>query len=670
MNPGRGMGLVVSAVLALGVCGLEFAMAQETDPDLTGSSADSLATEDTTASAPYEPFFGKLTNTPKAGAKANVRQYTYYGDLITELKFRNDSAFKNTFKWSWQEYRKQDKTVQKRDNVFVYGLGTNLPAIMTMNGSWNWSEDRTTNTAGYANLSKRDRKLAAINVMKSNFETGFLNNTAKMSARAMGQESVNQNQRNDLNEAAIDGGLQTDMRIAEGVRFAGRLYGMTLDGDRALGDATESSSANGDSLGFGVYYNRILANGRIAVTRSNFQKKYLDFKKNSNGLIDTVGVAESEKVVSELETNDAISYQLENNFRFGRCGVETRLTRLSNDLDFAQSGVGLRQKEQDVMDLALTFAAGRDSFAVSYGYLWKWDDQRYKNATENRGKQYNKARDYEFKYFRGLFSHTMLNIRYHEGLVQDIAENRHNENDKDRHQTDFGARLERNWVGKFRATMVFSYQQVQDFNIRESRSSNNHVKDSYELSPGYGWTISPWLSLDQSYRVYIQYTDFSFSGLESVNRTDDYNKRGNLATKVVMSPTNRLKITLRHDFNKRFSATKTSTDASGNVFYHRNLSQTISKIEMGMRFAAARGVTLEASTYRTRDERDTFGVENATTLNYSGEMWVGARVSRKWFKENSLELSAMVKKYNAFGPSVTETSSDYWEADIYLKWEF
>jgi hypothetical protein len=51
-------------------------------------------------------------------------------------------------------------------------------------------------------------------------------------------------------------------------------------------------------------------------------------------------------------------------------------------------------------------------------------------------------------------------------------------------------------------------------------------------------------------------------------------------------------------------------------------------------------------------------------------MWVGAQVRRKWFRENPLELSAMVRKYNAFGPSVTETSSDYWEADVWLKWEF
>ena len=89
-----------------------------------------------------------------------------------------------------------------------------------------------------------------------------------------------------------------------------------------------------------------------------------------------------------------------------------------------------------------------------------------------------------------------------------------------------------------------------------------------------------------------------------------------------------------------------------------------------MRFVAVQGVTLEASTYRTRDDRETFGSRPTETRNFSGEMWAGANVRHKWGKKNPLELSAMVRKYNAFGPSVTETSSDYWEADIWLSWEF
>ncbi len=704
MSRARGIGwlpLVCLVLLAM-VAGLPEPAAQSDDPY---ASADSLSAAADTSGSPYgspprssgghsaieearrraaadssvnqsvsvavpQSFFMGISNAPKAGALANVRQNTFYADLVTTVRFQKNSMLRNTFKWSWEEYRKQDKNVQKRDNLLTYGLGDNLPVVTSIDAAWNWSEDNTVNTAGFANLAKRNMKRAGIHLIKSNFRTGFLNNTAKASANINDQQSINQNQRNNFNEGTLNGGLQSDMRIASGVMIAGRIYGKTTSGDRLLGTTTSPSSANGDSLGFGVYYNQTWANGRAAATSSNFDKKYLDFRRNSNGLIDTVGIDEDDKVVTELETTDAMAYELENNFRFGRVGFNSRLTRVTNDLDHAVSGVGLREREQDVMDLALTFAAGRDSFALSYDYLWKWDDQRYKNATENRGRQFNKSRDYEFNYVRQLFRKTRLNLRYHEGLSQDVAQDQFNDNDKDRHQSDIGARMERTWVNKFRTSLVFAYQQVQDFNIRASRSSNNNVRNSYEVSPGYGWTISRWLSLDQSYRVYIQYTDYSYAGSGGTTRQDDYNKRGNLATKVIIDPTRRLKITLRHDFNKRFAATKSGTDASGNAFYRRDLNQTISKIEMLLKFVIAPNVTLEASTYRTKDDRTTFGTTTNQTLTYSGEMWVGAQVRKKWFQKNPLELSAMVRKFNAFGPSVTETSSDYWEADIWLSWEF
>ena len=83
-----------------------------------------------------------------------------------------------------------------------------------------------------------------------------------------------------------------------------------------------------------------------------------------------------------------------------------------------------------------------------------------------------------------------------------------------------------------------------------------------------------------------------------------------------------------------------------------------------------RGVTLEAATFRTRDFKEVFGVTTRESEVFSGELWVGAKVNRKWGKTDPLEVSILVKKYNAFGPSVTEASSDYWEADVWMKWEF
>ena len=57
-----------------------------------------------------------------------------------------------------------------------------------------------------------------------------------------------------------------------------------------------------------------------------------------------------------------------------------------------------------------------------------------------------------------------------------------------------------------------------------------------------------------------------------------------------------------------------------------------------------------------------------TTTYGESELWVGTKVNKTW--RESITLSALVKKFNAFGPSVSETSANYWEADVWLKWEF
>ena len=322
------------------------------------------------------------------------------------------------------------------------------------------------------------------------------------------------------------------------------------------------------------------------------------------------------------------------------------------------------------MDLNWSFGVGRDSLSFGYKYGWKWDDQRIKGATAFRGKQFNRTRDFDMSWIRPLIGRTRMTFKYHEGLSQDIAENVYNQNDKDRLQTDVSLRLEREWPQKFNTSMIFSYKQAQDISIRESRSSNNNIKDSYEISPSYLWTLAPWLTWNQSYQVFIQYTDYTFSELESVNRDDNYNKRGNLSTKVTIKPTARLDVVVQHDYNKRFSATRTKTDAVGRSFYRKDQNQTISKIDLSLTFRVANGVTLEGATYQTEDTKNILTGRTRTTITRSGEVWVGAKLSRKWGRTNPLEFYAMVKKYNAYGPAVNETSADYWEADVWMKWEF
>ncbi len=629
---------------------------------------------DAAAGTPVTPaqpgYLQSLTFEPKAGVRANVSLFTYYADWTTQAKFLQDANATQTLNWSWDEYRKQDKTVENRKGSLTYGFGRQLPLTTSIDGNWNWSEDRTTNTAGYANLYKVDNKLVNLNASNHKFTGLGLLNSVKLTANYTDQASLNQNQRSDFREGTAGGNYQSGWAPAPGVIVVGRVGGTATGGTRLLAGFTSPSSASSDSVGIGVYVNRGLGRGFVQLTRSNFEKKYLEFRRNANGLIDTVGIPDEEKVVKELETKDALTLDLEHAMQLGGIRTLIKASHMTDDQDLAVGVSGLKERSADTGDLTLSYDAGRDSVAVVYGYKWRWDDQRIKDATAKRGRQYQRERDFMTSWYHTLFKDTRLTVQLHEQLTQDIAEKRFNENDKDRLQRDVSGRVERTWPSRFRASMVFSWRQAQDVSIRGGSSANNNVKDSYELAPGYTWYMAPWFTLDQSYRLYIQYTDYLYSYLESVTREDDYNKRGDLTTKVTFIPNERLTVTVRHDFNKRFNATKGTEDAAGRDFYNRNLEQDISRIDLDLVYKAAPGVTLEATTYRTRDDKTQLGRTTTETRTDSGELIVGGRIERFWGLMKEIQVSAMVKKINAYGPSITASSSDYWEADVWLKWLF
>ena len=585
------------------------------------------------------------------------------------------SKLTHTLKWSWDDFRQQDKTSEKRNQVLNYNSGILLPTIINLSGSWDWSRDETENKAGLANTAERDFKMLDLNVTKFNLKTGPLNTTLTGLAGLKEQKAVNQNIHNDFSEASTGGRIKSDYQLSPGLKVAGRVFGKTIGGDRSLGTFTSPSSAIQDTMGVRLTFDQRFVSGFFALTRSHFEDEYLDFTRNSNGLIDTVGRDEADKIVEEMKTKNALSLDFENKSRLGKYGLNSKLNHKGSDLGYMSSGLGSTERSEDNMDLILFRASARDSIALKYHFGWKWDDQRIKGATANRGRQYGKDRGLDFYWKHFMFRATELTLKFQQGLSQSIAENRFNQNDRDRIRQDLTLTVNRRWMedGKpvFQANMLFAYKTTEDLSIRSTRSSNNNAKDSYEIAPGFDWDLASWLNLNQSYRVYIQYTDYLFSDLESVNKRDNYNKRGNLNTRVTLKPTKRLTVVVKNDYNKRFNATRTLTDVTGNSYYHVDDRQVNSDIDLGVRFAVAKGITIEGATYSSLDEKEKIGNNIILTENRAGRVWVGAKIDRKWGPpKRPLKFSALVKKYSAYGPAVTETSDDFWEADIWLNWTF
>ena len=647
---------------------IEKAIAEAEKPTLSPAAARAAAAA--SMGGGIFPFLISLTNTPKAGLKANVRQNTYYGQFDTVAKLTSGATVTNTIFYSWDEFRMQDTTIEKRSEDFLFKSGKMMSSILSVSGKWDWKEDKTINTAGRANLSRRDYKQGEISLQKLEFDSGDLHTRIRGSAGADAQKRINREQRDDFSRGTLDVGVQSGYKLLDGLVLSGRLYGQLSDGNQNLSDTAGNSSALGDSVGFGVFMDRGLGKGFVRISRANFEKKYLDYLRNSNGSTDTLGVSAEEWVVKELETRDAVSFDLRHRVSVGRLSLRTDMSRVVDDLVYNVSGVGRKERLRDTANWRLKYQAEVDSLVMKYRLLWKWEDQRFQAGTENRGRQYDKTRNASITWHHHLFRETLLTAAYEEELSQDIAQYEYNQNDKDRHQRGVRLKLDREWKDSFTTNMAFAYLQTADIATRETRSSNNNEKTSYEISPGYDWTLSKRLKVSQEYRIYIEYTNYVYSYLPVVTRKDNYNKRGNLNTAVTMYPTDRLDLTVRYDYNRRFNATKTGTDATGSTFYFKDQIQTVSRIDLDITFRASPWFTLQGATYSNKNSFETMGAAAMAEDNVGGQVWLGCIVDKQWGANDQIDLSARIKKFYAHGPGITETSADYWMVDTYLSWRF
>lgn len=619
-----------------------------------------------------------LKNTASGGVQATVTKVAYKGALSNTLPVAGGGIVNDNLTWGYDTYRRQVKTVESRAANGQYDSGESLPFKLKAQASVDWVEDLTTNAGGNTNVNRRQTRRAGVSAGKTEIATGPLTHNLQADWYLYELQAVNQRQRNDRQEGELSGAVRSGMGLAEGVRLSTRLYRTRHSGENMLADLTNPSSTTGDTLGAGVFYDRSPLQGQFVITRSAFDKAYLDFRRNSNGLIDTTNLPDGvSKIVQELEEQDALTINWNNTVKRGRFQIAARLRHSVESQQYAASLVGRRERSSDGLDLQLLAPVGRDSFALSYKYDWSWDDQRFAAATSNRGRQYRKRRDLSLDWQRRLFPHTIISGRYRTELTQDIAEDMFNENDRDRLTEEGRLKLEAFWRQRFRANLLAEYQSIHDLSIRASRSANNNSRRTFEISPGYRYFLRPGLELAQTFRMYIQFQDYDYGQLETVAKDDSFNKRGSLATNFRIQPTPRLDVSITHDYSQRYNGTRTVRDAAGNTFYRRDQDQTISRIELGftwtaVAWSAREFLKLQMATYRTRDAVERFGAASSTlTEKYSGEIWLGAVFNRRWGSpDRPASIDASVRRYLAYGPNVTETNRDYWQADASLKFTF
>ncbi|MBC8423168.1 hypothetical protein H8E07_03505 [bacterium] len=622
------------------------------------------ADADTTTSTGFLKSWSRI---PKASFKAGMQKVGYSSDLSNMMILGDNSTLSQQLRIALDDYRAQEKTSEKRSASFNYATDSQKALVGSLNLSDNWSKDEVTNSAGNTSINKRDARRASASLKRDGFSLAGTSHDVAVNGVVNQQLAEQLNQRNDISEASLDGALRSGYQARDWLSMHTGLYASSQSGERSLGEQTNPSSSGVDSLRAGVFYQRRFADGGVTIARSSFEKRYLDYRRNANGIIDTIGAAE--KIVQELERDDAVTMAWSNELRIWGLNLTTKLARDFSENTFRASGVGIRERHQDTVDLRLGYRLSRlDTINVSYGYQNKWDDQTYKGATASRGRQVSQRQDMNMVLVHALFTNTDLRFNFQTGLSQDTAEGGFNANDRDRLETSLTMKMDTLWPNGVKVNLSFDARRIEDISIRSERSSNNNVKDTFEIAPSYFWPLADWINLTQSFRVWIQYTDYVYSEWENVDKQDDYNKRGNLNTKVTVKPNARLSLTVKHDLNIKSNAKLSRTDIAGRDFYNKESDQTVSNIDFAMSYRISDWFSLQGTTNRKKDTKETYGDRSSLTDRYSGQVAIGGEIDKKLGSGKSLKIAA--RKFFADGPSVQDINRAYWDVDVQFSWRF
>jgi len=133
---------------------LETQLSDTTSSGLAAATAAAMGLED--PGDGDQPFLVSWDIEPKAGLKATVRKVEYYGDLVSNQNLTDSGKISENLSIAREEFRKQDKNVDRRDASMTFTGGDLLPFTTSIRTSWAWNEDRTINSAGQTNLIRRD----------------------------------------------------------------------------------------------------------------------------------------------------------------------------------------------------------------------------------------------------------------------------------------------------------------------------------------------------------------------------------------------------------------------------------------------------------------------------------------------------------------------------------
>lgn len=477
-------------------------------------------------------------------------------------------------------------------------------------------------------------------------------------------EDVDQSNRNVRNDRSLaSAGLSSIWtRTSEAGEVKARYGYKRSTGDRLIRGITQDATVEVDTLQAKFALLSLpRTNLDLDLTRSTFFEERLDFRRNANGVIDTVGVVDP--VGEEREVSENYAMILNGSARvLPSLNLTSRRSYDFEQTTFRLSDQRLTEQVNQATNLGATWSyASAGSLQIDYRFQRR-DSDRYAEPdpslpaderSDRRGPEITKTYTVSARLRQGLFAQSGLLLEARQQLNQNVFREADNDNDRDRLIEEAAGEIETRAVPWTTANVRGTIRNTREVNIAADRVGNNKDELLYEVRTTY--TIDPpgGLSASQTYRLQIVFRDY-FDGIDR----DTYNKQGQVTTNVdwTFPKGGRLGLEYLSDFR--------STGNRDEFEPVRELYFTTS-VREDRRLTARASVPIAGVTVTAAAERGFLDQEQAGrfTEEERGKLSLRAKGQWKFFKKENVVLDIDVERVVQFGPRVRDEQEDYWVAN-------
>ncbi len=626
-----------------------------------GSSVPDSVLAQMQQEAPSFAWISNVSNTLTGKVGATVSDVSLEGKLSNGAQLFGGGTSASSFTIADRRYRQQERDAYRRDFTTAYDRPLGDLLKMNLNFSNKYDEDIT--VFGVDNVTARESEdyRGALAFRGGGELTKGFGHAFSLSGDVFDHDGVNRETTEKRTDAS--GGVTSLWTFDRGdLSVEGRFGYKRASGNNELRGLEANSNSRQDTLATKVEYEGHRFNFSTDVQRAVYIEDRLDFRRNTNGVIDTVG---AERPVSNEQErrrgdriNGALSYRVLPVLNVRGVGsydlTETRWTLNEQ---------GLLRRGNDEIDLGLDFRyAEAGSLTVSYTVGNRWDDRRFQGNTSFRGRETRRTEEAKFEMSQRLFSQSDLTLSFGQRLQQNLFEEEGNNRDRDELIDRADARIVSRAIPNLQLNASGSISVTRLVNLASESTSNNKEDRLFSVIGGYRWFATDKITLEQNYRMQIIFIDFHTS-----DSRDRFNKQGQVVSKLGYQLPRNAKLNAEYALDFRSNGTRQADVTPGQISFRTDLRRFTHRVRADINIPISIFDLAVDSEREFLRDKNTAGV--TTRSEDSGDIRMKLSGTKKLFT-GKLDVSVNVTRVLAYGPRVRAESERYWIANSTITMKF